>query len=124
VDWGNDYELKKPYWVFRRWASPLVQGMHVVDATAGGSERDVKPTAFLWADGKSIVIHVVNMAEEEKSIILLVIGAAWRSIPAARQRTSATENMATLAPIAVEANGISDTLPARSLTTYRMTQVK
>ena len=23
VDWGNDYTLKKPYWVFRQWAAPL-----------------------------------------------------------------------------------------------------
>jgi O-glycosyl hydrolase len=82
----------------------------------------VKPTAFLWADGKSIVIHVVNASDEGKSILLAVNGIAWRSIPAARQRTSATENMATLSPIAAEANGIADTLPARSLTTYRMTR--
>jgi hypothetical protein len=122
VDWGNDYELTKPYWVFRQWASALAPGMHVVEANAGAAEPDVKPTAFLWADGKSIVIHVVNMTDEPRDIVLGVSGAVWRTVPAARQRTSATEDLATLAPLAADGNGISDTLPARSLTTYRMTR--
>jgi O-glycosyl hydrolase len=122
VEWGNDYELKKPYWVFRQWASPLVPGMRVVEANVAGADANVKPTAFLWADGKSMVIHVVNMAQEERAIVLMVSGTAWRTIPAARQRTSATENIADLTPLAADANGISDTLPARSLTTYRMTR--
>jgi O-glycosyl hydrolase len=122
VDWGNDYELKKPYWVFRQWAAALSPGMHVVESAAAKADAGVKPTGFLAADGKSLVIHIVNLAEEQRSIVLDVSGALWRGIPAARQRTSATEDIAELAAIVADANGMSDTLPARSLTTYRMTR--
>ncbi|HEV8293053.1 MAG TPA: hypothetical protein VGP94_14055 [Tepidisphaeraceae bacterium] len=122
VDWGNNYELKKPYWVFRQWASALGPGMHVVETNAAGGDGRLKATAFLGLDGKSMVIHVVNMADDQRNIVLTVSGASWRTIPAARQRTSATEDASMLTPLAADANGIGDTLPARSLTTYRMTR--
>ena len=37
IDWGNNYELKKPYWIFRQWAEPLTPGMRIVDATVNGA---------------------------------------------------------------------------------------
>jgi hypothetical protein len=36
VDWGNEYTLTKPYWLFRQWAEPLVPGMRVVECMASG----------------------------------------------------------------------------------------
>src|SRR6185436_17661498 len=78
VEWGHDYELKKPYWVFRQWATALAPGMHVVESTGAKADAAVKPTAFLAADGKSLVIHIVNLGEEEKSIVLSVSGTVWR----------------------------------------------
>jgi O-glycosyl hydrolase len=122
VEWGHDYELKKPYWVFRQWASALAPGMHVVESTGAKADAAVKPAAFIAADGKSLVIHIVNLAEEEKSIVLNVSGTVWRTAVTARQRTTASEDMAELEPLSAAANEISDTLPARSLTTYQMSR--
>ena len=39
VDWGNDYKLTKPYYLFRQWATPLKPGMRIVDASATGRQR-------------------------------------------------------------------------------------
>jgi hypothetical protein len=140
VDWGNDYTLKKPYWVFRQWAAPLSPGMKVVQATAAGpgaagpgaAARDagaagggaaaggVKPTAFLSADGRSLVVHVVNTGDAPANVVLAVTGGPARAVPAARHRTSATEDMGELPPLAPGPQGYADTLPARSLTSYRL----
>ena len=120
IDWGNDYTIKKPYWVFRQWASPLSPGMRVVQADASGSAAaGVKPTAFLSKDGKSLVVHIVNTTDAETRIVLNVSGAP-RGKPAARHRTSATEDMAELPPLEAAAGKYSDGLPARSLTTYEL----
>jgi O-glycosyl hydrolase len=120
VEWGHDYTLKKPYWVFRQWATPLSPGMHVVQADAvGPAAADVTATAFLFRDRKALVVHVVNCRDAQARIVLNVAGAA-RDKPAARHRTSATEDMAELGPLAAAAAGYEDTLPARSLTTYEL----
>lgn len=125
VDWGNDYTLKKPYWLFRQWATPLVPGMHVVAATAAGGPAGagVRPTAFLSADGRLLTVHAVNVADAEARVVLGVGGGAGRpAAPAARQRTSATEDMAELPPLPAAAGATyGDVLPARSMTTYRLT---
>ena len=119
VDWGNDYTLKKPYWLFRQWAAPLTPGMRVVQATAAGAGAGgVKPTAFLSADGRSIVVHVLNPGDAEAKVVLAVTGAPAK--PATRHRTSATEDMAELPPLAPAAQGYADAVPARSLTSYRV----
>jgi O-glycosyl hydrolase len=127
VDWGNDYTLKKPYWLFRQWATPLVPGMHVVEATttaAGGGvavAAGVKPTAFLSADGRLLIIHMVNVMDAEMRIVLGVAGGgAARTAAADRQRTSATEDMVELPPLAPAGGAYGDLLPARSMTTYRL----
>jgi hypothetical protein len=122
VDWGNDYTLTKPYWLFRQWAVPLMPGMHVVEANAlGQGGAGVKPTAFLSADGRSLVVHVVNVSDVETRIVLSVmgVGGAGRPAPATRHRTSATEDMAELAPLPPAGGGYADVLPARSMTSYQ-----
>src|ERR1043165_830035 len=92
VDWGNDYTLTKPYWMFRQWALYLTPGMHEVQAAVPVSSRktpadDVKPTAFLSKDDRTLVVHVVNVGDADASIILDVKGA-WPK-PPSRVRTSA-----------------------------------
>jgi O-glycosyl hydrolase len=121
VDWGNDYTLTKPYWVFRQWATPLAPGMHVVEATAAGgaATAGVKPTAFLAADARFIIVHVVNVTDAELPIVLGITGAP-RTATADRLRTSATEDIAHLAPLSPAAGTYSDLLPPRSMTTYRV----
>jgi O-glycosyl hydrolase len=121
IDWGNDYTLTKPYWVFRQWATPLVPGMHLVDATASGAgaATAVLPTAFLSADKRTLVIHIVNTSDADASIVFTIPGA--RAGPAARHRTSATEDMAELPDLPAAPTGYADALPARSLCTYLLT---
>jgi hypothetical protein len=120
IDWGNDYTLKKPYWVFRQWAAPLSPGMRLVPADASGpSAAGLKATAFLSKDGKSLVVHVVNATDAEARITMGITSAP-RGKPAARHRTSATEDMAELPPLEAAAGKYSEALPARSLTTYEL----
>jgi glucuronoarabinoxylan endo-1,4-beta-xylanase len=124
IDWGNNYELKKPYWLFRQWAEPLVPGMRVVDTNVNGpgaskpGEAGIKPTGFLSRDGRTLVLHVVNAQDKEAPITITATGALAAITSATRRRTSATEDDTTLAPLERSAQGFADTLPARSMVTY------
>jgi O-glycosyl hydrolase len=125
VDWGNDYHLTKPYQLFRQWAEPLMPGMHVVEGNVSGpgasadGQPGVKPTAFLSADGKSLVVHVVNVQDKEAMISLKLAGKLAGATTAARTRTSAEEDAAPLPRLSSARGGFNDTLPARSMVTYR-----
>jgi hypothetical protein len=124
IDWGKDYELKKPYWLFRQWASSLTPGMRVAGATAHGAGASIgiapgiKPTAFLSSDGRNLVVHVVNTQDKEAPIFLSVSGTFAGANSVKRQRTSATEDMADLPSLKRGAQGFPDTLPPRSMVTY------
>lgn len=124
MDWGNSYELKKPYWLFRQWAEPLAPGMRVVATAISGpgsskpGEAGVKPTAFLSRDGRSLVLHVVNAQDKEAPITFAASGAFATLTSVARRRTSATEDDASLAVLTRSAQGFADTLPPRSMVTY------
>ncbi|MCB1096643.1 MAG: hypothetical protein KDN22_13785 [Verrucomicrobiae bacterium] len=115
VDWGNDYELKKPYWVFRQWSTGLEPKMRVVDCAS--SKEDVKAVAFLSAK-RAMVIHVLNDTDEAVEIAL---GIAGNTVPLERQRTSATEDAIDIAPLSASGRSYLDTLPAHSFTSYRLT---
>ncbi|MFO1441560.1 MAG: glycoside hydrolase [Verrucomicrobiaceae bacterium] len=118
VDWGNEYALKKPYWVFRQWGAALTSGMRVVETAS--SLETVKVTAFLSAE-RTLVVHVVNSATQETSVQLAIGGNAAPSAPATRHRTSTAEDSAALEPLQPAGSGFADTLPAQSLTTYQFT---
>jgi len=119
VDWGNDYTLTKPYWVFRQWAGALSPGMHVVEAAATGpGAAGVNATAFLSADGKTVVVHVVNVTDTPASVVIAV--ASGKGAAATRLRTSATEDAVELPAINAAGAGYTDTLPARSMTSYQI----
>lgn len=120
VDWGKDYTLKKPYWLFRQWAEPLVPGMRVVECTASGeAAAGVKPAAFLSADGSALVVHVVNAQDRDAPVVLSLTGRFATATTAARRRTSVTEDDVALAPLTRATDSFADTLPARSMVTYR-----
>ncbi len=120
VDWGNGYRLTKCYHLFRQWAEPLRPGMRVVEARAAGrAAAGVRPTAFLAADGGSLVVHVVNTQGREAPVALKLTGKFAAATSAARSRTSATEDAAALPALAGAAGSFTDTLPARSMVTYR-----
>ncbi len=130
VDWGNDYHLTKCYYVFRQWAEPLTPGMRVVECSlagvrpGGAVQAGPKPTAFLSPDGASLVVHVVNSQDKEAPIALKLSGKFAGTASAARTRTSADEDVATLPELKKGAGSFTDTLPARSLVTYRFEAAK
>jgi O-glycosyl hydrolase len=125
IDWGNDYTLAKPYWVFRQWAEPLVPGMHVagISLAGPGTGRDgnhpgVKATAFVADDG-TVAVHIVNVHDKSTAIALKLTGKQATANTTTRTRTSATEDIAPLAPLRSAGGSFADKLPARSLVTYR-----
>jgi O-glycosyl hydrolase len=121
IDWGNDYKLTKPYHLFRQWADPLAPGMKVVTATwTGRSAAGVRPTAFLAADGGALIVHVVNTQDKAAPVSLQLTGRFAAAATAARTRTTATEDAAPLPALTPTAGRFADTLPAKSLTTYRV----
>lgn len=120
VNWGNDYALTKPYYLFRQWAEPLKPGMRVVEVGVSGRAADgVKPTTFLAPDSGALVVHVVNAQDKDAPIALKLTGKFTSTTTAERSRTSASEDAQALSPLEKVAGGFSDTLPARSMATYR-----
>jgi hypothetical protein len=119
VNWGEDYTLTKPYYLFRQWAEPLKPGMRIVEVSVTGRPTDaVKPTAFIAADNRMLVVHLVNASDKEAPIGLKLTGKFATSTSAERNRTSATEDVKALPALAGSAGSFADTLPARSLVTY------
>lgn len=120
VNWGNDYTLTKPYHLFRQWAEPLKPGMRVVESVAAGpGAAGVKSTAFLIQEDGTLVVHIVNAQDRDAPIALKLIGKLASAATAARKRTSATEDVQTLPPLSATGGAFADTLPARSMVTYR-----
>lgn len=122
VDWGNSYTLTKPYHLFRQWCGPLKPGMKVVEVTGipGKVAPGVKPTAFLAPDDKLLVVHVVNASDKDAPIGLKLTGKFATATSAERSRTSATEDVKALDALTGTAGSFADTLPARSMVTYRI----
>jgi O-glycosyl hydrolase len=120
VDWGKDYSLTKPYYLFRQWAEPLKPGMHVVESSiTGRGAVGVKPTAFLAADDSTLVVHIVNAQDKDAPVALKLTGKFTKAATAARNRTSAKEDDLALPALAGAGGTFADTLPARSMVTYR-----
>ena len=114
VDWGSDYTLKKPYWVFRQWSTLLAVGMRVVESAS--SNEGIKVTSFYSAK-RTLIVHVTNNTDAATPVQLTVAGA--NLAPPSRQRTSAMDDATNLAPLAASAAGYADTLPAHSPTTFQ-----
>ncbi|MBC8113828.1 MAG: hypothetical protein H7062_05585 [Candidatus Saccharimonas sp.] len=121
VDWGNDYVLTKPYHLFRQWAEPLAPGMRVVvNEATGRVPVGLRPTTFLARDGRSLVVHLVNAQDKDAPISLKLTGKFTTANKAARSRTSPQEDAVALPELTGTAGTFHDTLPARSLVTYRV----
>jgi len=121
VDWGKDYRLTKAYYLFRQWAEPLKPGMHVVEVgVTGRAAAGVRATAFLAADGRSVVVHVVNAQDAKAPIVLKLTGKIAMATRGERTRTCAEEDAAALPALDGVGGTFSDTLPARSMVTYRV----
>ena len=121
VNWGNDYVLTKPYHLFRQWAEPLKPGMRLVEVgVSGRGGEGVKPTAFISPDNRSLVIHVVNAQDKDSLIALKLTGKFAGATSAERSRTSATEDAVAASALAGVAGSFTDTLPTRSMVTYRI----
>jgi O-glycosyl hydrolase len=125
VDWGNDYKLMKHYHVFRQWSQPLVPGMRVAEASVAGAgatprgKPGVRATAFLSADKKTLIVHVANTQDKATPVSLRLTGAFSTVATAAATRTSLKEDAAELPALKRGAASFDDTLPAKSLTTWK-----
>jgi O-glycosyl hydrolase len=120
IDWGKDYHLTKPYYLFRQWAEPLKPGMHLVETNVfGRAGVGVRPTAFLAPDERALVVHVVNALDKDAPVSLKLTGKCASATTAARSRTSAKEDAQALRALDATKGTFADTLPARSLVTYR-----
>lgn len=119
VDWGNGYTLTKPYHLFRQWAEPLTAGMRVVEIGLVGRNDGLKATAFVDADRGTLVVHVVNTRDRDAAISLKVAGKLAAVGAAQRKRTSASEDVAELPALEAAMGSFADTVPARSMVTYR-----
>lgn len=127
VDWGNEYKLTKAYHLFRQWAEQLTPGMRLVDVSIAGQGDDategkpgVKVNAFVSADRKTLVIHLLNSNDKPALVSLRTTGPFTSVKTAARKRTSTDEDAAESAELKGRAGAFNDTLPARSLTTWRL----
>lgn len=122
VNWGNDYTLTKPYYLFRQWAEPLKPGMKLVEVgIVGKAAEGVKPTAFLSPDNRTLVVHIVNAQDKDAAILLKLTGKFATATIAERSRTSAADDAIALPALSGVAGSFNDTLPARSMVTYRYT---
>lgn len=120
VNWGNDYTLTKPYHLFRQWAEPLKPGMRIVEVgVAGRGAEGVKPTVFMTPDSRTMIVHIVNAQDRDSLIALKLTGKFAAVTTTERSRTSATEDAASLSALTGVAGSFADSLPARSMVTYR-----
>ena len=115
VDWGKDYRLTKIYHLFRQWSRVLPWDSHVVES---GQNGKLLANAFLTPDRDAIVVHVLNREEKSKKLQLAIRGG-FASALARRLRTSPSEDCAEIADLKTARGVLRDTLPAKSLTTYR-----
>lgn len=125
VNWGNDYKLTKPYFLFRQWAEPLTAGMRIVTTSVArrgmsGDLAGVKPTTFMSPDSRLLVVHIVNAQDRDEIVALQLTGKFATAATASRSRTSAVEDAASLPALSGSAGRFIDTLPARSMVTYRI----
>ena len=121
VDWGNDYKLTKPYHLYKQWAEPLKPGMKVVEAgLVGKGAVGLRATAFAAPDDKSLVVHVVNASDKEAAVALKVTGKFATATSAEKSCTSATDDAKASPALTGKAGAFTDTVPAKSMVTYRI----
>ncbi len=119
VEWGKEYTLTKPYHLFRQWAEPLKPGMRLVDVGAAGKvAAGVKATAFLGADERTLVVHIVNAGDKAAPLSLKLTGKFATATSGVRKRTSAGEDGKALAAHEGVAGSFADSLLAKSMTTF------
>ena len=119
VNWGENYTLTKPYYLFRQWAEPLKPGMRLVEiGVTGRTAEGLKPTAFLAPENRTLVVHIVNAQDKDAPVAIKLTGKFAATTTAERKRTSATEDATALTALAGTAGSFTDIIPARSMVTY------
>ena len=81
-----------------------------------GAEAETKLTAFLSQDEQELVLVSINPLDREATLYAKVGETADQT--ARGFRTSETENLAELAPVALEKGCIKEMLPPQSVTTW------
>jgi hypothetical protein len=124
VEWGNDYQLKKPYWIFRQWTASLSVGMKVIEvasylAAMECRERHCISSRPMESQSSCTLSTWPTTIDQSSSLPQAQPGEASqpRASAPVRPRT-----MFSSPPLTPGADGLSDTLPARSLTTFQITR--
>lgn len=119
--------MTKIYHGFRQWCAPLKPGMKVIrpnlsgSAATGYSQAGVKSSAFVTADGKTLVIHVAAVQDQPAELEIRV-AAPFEQASLQQWRTSETESCAVLPANKLRDGVIRQTLPARGLWTLRLSR--
>jgi len=90
IQWGKSYHKPRSYWAFKQWCNALEPGMDVVQSYALGVHK-VHVCGFLSPDKKTLVVHMVNLEDEEVKTKLKV--KDFGPYRYTTQRTSRTETM-------------------------------
>ena len=94
--------------------------MRVVEISDLARAGKVRSTAFLAKDARSLVVHVVNAQDQDAAIALKLTGKFATTHAAARTRTSSKEDVLELPELKGTPGTFTDTLPARSMVTFRI----
>ena len=70
------------------------------------------------------MVHIVNDQDRDAGITLKLTGKFATATTAARARTSVQEDAVALPALAGTAGSFADTLPARSMVTYRFSALE
>ena len=120
IDWGKEFVLTKPYYLFKQWSNPLNVGMQFVPTgVVNRRNSKVKPIALVDENRETMVLHVVNNQDQAAKIQWEMTKPFTKFKSCRRTRTSATENAETLTDLERVGQNFEDELPARSFVTYQ-----
>ena len=105
VDWGNDYTLKKPYWVFRQWSALSKSGC----ASSRVPHRTRDQSQSFYSAKRTLIVHVANNTDTATSVQLTSPQQTSPRQPASERVRPKTP--VPFAPLAASPTGYADTLP-------------
>ena len=111
----DTYQVPKRYYVFKQFANTTPRGSRRISTTASSASLQV--TTYLWPDGETVSIQVINATTSGVSNISF--NCPGLSGPITRRRTGTNVNGTVLANSPTATNGVFiDSAPANTFTTY------
>ncbi|MFW5889760.1 MAG: T9SS type A sorting domain-containing protein [Marinilabiliaceae bacterium] len=116
-------EMTKKSYAFQQYGQFINAG----DTRVGVSPKEteeVASSAYLNKENKTLVIVMINHSDTEVTHDIILDGLTQVDPDAEIFRTSATENMEQLSSLAVQEKSFDVTLPAKSISTVRLSNVE